>query len=100
MPRSAEDRAVSSCGRSSMNDVVTCPARKSGSSRTACKNGILVATPRMRNSATARRARATAVWKSRPRHVSFTSIESKCAPTSAPRVVPPSRRMPAPPGLR
>ena len=59
---------------------------------------MFVDTPRMRNSATARRARRTAVGKSRPRHVSLTSIESKCALTSAPRCVPPSSRMPAPPG--
>ena len=39
---------------------------------------MLVATPRMRNSARARRARRTAVGKSRPRQVSLTSIESKC----------------------
>ena len=61
---------------------------------------MFVDTPRMRNSATARRARRTAVGKSRPRHVSFTSIESKWALTSAPTCVPPSSRMPAPPGLR
>ncbi len=61
---------------------------------------MLVATPRMRNSATARRARATAMSKVRPRQVSLTSIESKCAPTSAPSAEPPSSRMPAPPGER
>ena len=54
----------------------------------------------MRNSAIARRARLTAVWKSRPRQVSLTSIESKWALISAPTFVPPSSRMPAPPGLR
>ncbi|CAM5443046.1 hypothetical protein SGRIM128S_09673 [Streptomyces griseomycini] len=84
-----------------MNDVVTCPAWKSGSSSTACRNGMFVATPRMRNSATARRARPTAVVKSRPRQVSLTSMESKCALISVPAwVVPPSRRMPEPPGER
>ena len=62
---------------------------------------MLVATPRMRNSATARRARSTAVAKSRPRQVSLASIESKCPDTSAPvYVVPPSSRTPAPPGER
>ncbi len=61
---------------------------------------MLVETPRIRNSARARRARTTAVAKSRPRHVNFTSIESKWAPISAPVWVPPSRRMPAPPGDR
>ena len=92
---------MSRCGRSSMNDVVTRPARKSGSSSTACRNGMFDATPRMRNSATARRARATAVLQSRPRQVSLTSIESKCALISVPaNVVPPSSRMPAPPGDR
>ncbi|CAM5646640.1 hypothetical protein SANTM175S_00450 [Streptomyces antimycoticus] len=62
---------------------------------------MFVDTPRMRNSATARRARPTAVAKSRPRHVSLTSIESKWALISAPEwVVPPSSRMPEPPGER
>ena len=44
-----------------MNDVVTRPARKSGSLTTAIRNGMFVDTPRIRNSASARRARATAV---------------------------------------
>lgn len=84
-----------------MNAVVTPPARKSGSSSTACRNGMFVRTPRMRNSARARRARATAVSKSRPRQVSFTSSESKCGLTSLPaKVVPPSSRIPEPPGER
>ena len=62
---------------------------------------MLVLTPRMRNSASARCARRTAVAKSRPRQVSLTIIESKWAPISAPaNTVPPSRRMPAPPGVR
>ena len=83
-----------------MNDVVTRPAAKSGSSSSACRKGMLVATPRTRNSATARRARATAMSKVRPRQVSFTSSESKCASTSAPSEAPPSSRIPAPPGER
>ncbi len=45
---------------------------------------MLVATPRMRNSAIARRARSTALGKSRPRQVSLASMESKWAETSAP----------------
>ena len=62
---------------------------------------MFVETPRIRNSATARRARATAMSKVRPRQVSLASIESKCAETSAPvYVVPPSSRTPAPPGER
>ena len=62
---------------------------------------MLVLTPRIRNSANARCARRTAVAKSRPRQVSLTIIESKWAPTSAPaNTVPPSSRMPAPPGDR
>ncbi len=62
---------------------------------------MFVDTPRIRNSATARRARSTAAAKSRPRQVSLASIESKCALTSAPvYVVPPSSRTPAPPGER
>ncbi|OBJ34196.1 hypothetical protein A5620_22935 [Mycobacterium colombiense] len=44
--------------------------------------------------------RITAVAKSRPRQVSLISMESKCALMSAPNVVPPSSRMPAPPGVR
>lgn len=59
------------------------------------------ATPRMRNSLTARWARRMAVSRSRPRHVTFASIESKCGLTSVPGlIVPPSRRTPAPPGER
>ena len=62
---------------------------------------MFVETPRIRNSAIARAARATAASKSRPRHVSLASIESKCGLTVAPvYVVPPSRRTPAPPGER
>ena len=61
-----------------------CPDAEVGSSSTACRNGMFVDTPRIRNSATARRARSTAAGKSRPRQVSLTSIESKCALTSAP----------------
>ena len=60
-----------------MKEVETSPAMKSGSSRTACRKGMLVLTPRIRNSARARRARATAASKSRPRQISLTSIESK-----------------------
>ncbi len=84
-----------------MKEVLTSPATNAGSSRTARRNGTLVETPRMRNSASARRARATAAGKSRPRHVSFASIESKCGLICEPAaVVPPSSRMPAPPGER
>ena len=62
---------------------------------------MLVETPRMRNSASARRGRRTAVAKSAPRQVSLTSIESKWAPISAPtKTVPPSSRTPAPPAER
>ena len=60
----------------SMKLVVTPPAAKSGSSSTACRNGMFVATPRIRNSASARRALATACDQSRPRQVSLTSSES------------------------
>ena len=67
-----------------MNDVVTRPAAKSGSSSTAWRKPMLVETPRMRNSATARRAFSTAFSNVRPRQVSLASIESKCAETSAP----------------
>ena len=58
-------------------------------------------TPRIRNSANPRRARITAASKLFPRAISFTSIESKCGEISAPvDTVPPSRRIPAPPGER
>ncbi len=55
--------AAAGPGRSSMNAVVIRPAWKSGSSRTAARNGRFVETPRMRNSAIARRARRTACSK-------------------------------------
>ena len=67
-----------------MNDVVTRPAWKSGSSSSACRKAMLVETPRIRNSASARRARSTAFSKVRPRQVSLASIESKCGLISAP----------------
>ena len=101
VPRSAGAWVVSSSGRCSMNAVETSPARKSGSSSTACRNGMLVLTPRIRNSASDRFARATAASKVRPRQVSLTSIESKWALISTPTsAVPPSRRTPAPPAER
>ena len=40
-----------------MNDVLTSPATNAGSSSTACRNGMFVETPRMRNSASAGAAR-------------------------------------------
>ncbi len=84
-----------------MNDVVMLPEAKSGSSSTAWRKAMLVVTPRIRNSATARRAFSTAMSKVRPRQVSLASIESKWGETSAPvYVVPPSRRTPPPPGER
>ncbi len=84
-----------------MNDVVVCPARKSGSEITASRNGMLVETPRTRNSVSARYARRAALRRSLPRQVTLTSIESKWAPTVAPaNTTPPSSRTPAPPGVR
>ncbi len=101
VPRSREGFCRKSCGRSSMNEVERSPATNAGSSSTAWRNGMFVATPRIRNSASARRSRATAAAKSRPRQVSFASIESKCGLMFAPGlIVPPSRRTPAPPGER
>ena len=75
--RSRDWCTFSRFGRSSMNAVLRSPATNAGSSSTARRNGMFVATPRMRNSASARLARATAEGKSRARHVSFASIESK-----------------------
>ena len=49
-----------------MKEVETSPAMKSGSSRTAWRKGMLVLTPRIRNSARARRARVTADSKVPP----------------------------------
>ncbi len=101
VPRSFEARPRSSSGRSSMKDVLTSPRMKASSSSSAWRKGMFVETPRMRNSARARRARATAAGKSRPRQVSFASIESKCGLIWAPWcTVPPSSRIPAPPGER
>ncbi len=95
VPRSAGTWVVSSSGRCSMNAVDTSPAMKSGSASTACRNGMLVLTPRIRNSARARRERATAAAKFRPRQVSLTSMESKCGLISTP--CPPCRRPTGPP---
>ena len=101
VPRSALARALSSCGCRSMKLVVSRPATKSGSLNSASRKAMLVETPRIRNSASARRARRTAFSNVDPRQVSLASIESKWAEISAPvYVVPPSRRMPAPPGER
>ena len=65
------------------------------------RNEMLVATPRIRNSVIARRARATAWGQVLALAVTFTSSESKYGSTSAPvATVPPSRRTPAPPADR
>ena len=84
VPRSLCGAAVSSHGCVSMKLVSMSPAAKSGSFRTACRNEMFVATPRIRNSCSARRAFCTALSKELPRQVSLASIESKCAETSAP----------------
>ena len=60
-----------------MNAVDRSPATNAGSARTSRRKGMFVRMPRIRNSASARPALATAVGKSRPRQVSLTSIESK-----------------------
>ena len=60
VPRSFETRPRTSWGRSSMNEVLRSPATNAGSSSTACRKEMFVETPRMRNSASARFARATA----------------------------------------
>ena len=84
-----------------MKDVLRSPEENSGSASTACKNDTFVETPRILNSASARRARITAASKLFPRAISFTSIESKCGEISAPvETVPPSSLIPAPPGER
>ena len=60
---------------------------------------MLVETPRILNSARALEALLTAAGRSLPLVISFTSSESKYGLTSLPvAVVPPSRRIPAPPG--
>ena len=84
-----------------MNAVLRFPVAKVSSSKTACKNEILVATPRILNSARPLLALATAASKVSPLEISFTSSESKCGETSEPaETVPPSNRIPAPPGDR
>jgi hypothetical protein len=83
-PRSVVVPADSTCGWVSMNEVVIVPAAKSGSASTCWRKPTLVATPRIRNSASARRAFCTAFSNVAPRQVSLASIESKCGLTSAP----------------
>ncbi len=101
VPRSFDTLLRTSPGRSSMKEVLMSPAWKSGSSSTPWRKGMFVETPRIRNSARARLARVTAAGKSRPRQVSFASIESKCGLICAPvATVPPSMRIPPPPGER
>ena len=101
MPRSAGIRAVRSSGRSSMNAVVSRPGLEVGLLEQRLEErdvGRDAADAELRERAAGRR---TAVGKSRPRQVSLTSIESKWAPISAPtKMVPPSRRTPAPPAER
>ncbi|OUD85183.1 hypothetical protein BC477_12280 [Clavibacter michiganensis subsp. michiganensis] len=95
VPRSFDTLLRTSPGRSSMKEVLMSPAWKSGSSSTPWRKGMFVETPRIRNSARARLARVTAAGKSRPRQVSFASIESKCGLICAPvATVPPSMRIP------
>ena len=77
VPRSCETLPCISSGRSSMKCVDSSPEAKVSSAKTACRKLMFVATPRMRNSARARFALSTAEWKSRPRVINFTSIESK-----------------------
>ena len=90
-----------SSGRSSINAVLKFPVANVSSSRTPCRNEMFVATPRILNSARALLALATAASKVRPLATSFTSKESKCGETSEPaETVPPSSRIPAPPGDR
>ena len=65
-----------SSGLVSMSLVWAWPARKVSSAMTFSRNGMLVFTPRMRNSRRARSMRWQAIGKSRPIAVSFTSMES------------------------
>ena len=84
-----------------MKAVLKFPVAKVSSSKTPCRKEMLVATPRILNSASPLLALATAASKVRPLATSFTSKESKCGDTSEPAVtVPPSSRIPAPPGER
>ena len=65
-----------SAGVSSRNVVVALPAWKVGLLTTFSRNGMLVLTPRMRNSRSARSMRWQACGNSRPQAVIFTSSES------------------------
>ena len=60
-----------------MKAVLRFPVAKVSSSRTPCRNEMLVATPRILNSASPRLALATAASKVSPLATSFTSKESK-----------------------
>ena len=98
LARSPPGPAAERSGRSSTNVVWVCPARTSGSLSSASRKPWLVLTPRTRSSATARRARDTALCRSRPRAEIFTSSGSKNGETSAPtKAEPSSSRTPAPP---
>ena len=59
-----------------MNDVVAVPATKSGWRRTLRMKGMLVVTPRMRVSMSARDTFSAALLKSSAEPVTFISIES------------------------
>ncbi len=73
---------------------------KSGSSTTARANGSTVAIPVTWNSASARRARASAVSRSAAWTSSFPARESNAAWTVSPASTPPSHRTPGPEGTR
>ena len=70
----------------------------SGASSTARWKGRTDATPSMRNSRSARRARAMAVARSGPVTISLAIIESNWPATWPPCSTPLSSRMPMPPG--
>ena len=74
------------------------PARTPGRRRHLRWNVSAVAMPSTSNSASARRERSSACWRSRPVTISLASSESKLPPITSPCSKPPSRRTPGPLG--
>ena len=80
------------------NGVAASAGAKAGSLTTARWKVSAVAMPSISNSASARRERSRASWRSRPVTISFANRESKLPPITSPLVKPESRRTPGPLG--
>ena len=99
--RSRAARMTKSSGVSSMNVVVAAPDRNVGWPMRFSRNAMLVLTPRMRNSRSARSPRCAASPSVPPQVVTFTSSESKYGViTAPPKPLPPSSRTAKPPADR